>query len=90
MQNLARNPTPDSTAASGDSTTFPPPSAFDRTYIAGQVADHVRTLAIIDASMKVVQDQALKDMLQNTVRPMVVMHLQSAQAIQTRIGFPAS
>jgi putative membrane protein len=90
LQNLARNPTPDSTAASGDSTTVPPPSAFDRTYIAGQVADHVRTLAIIDASMKVVQNQTLKDMLQNTVRPMIVMHLQSAQAIQSRIGSPTS
>lgn len=88
LQNLARNPAPDSTAASGDSTTVPPPSAFDRTYIAEQVADHVRTLAIIDASMKVVQNQALRDMLQSAVRPVIAMHLQMAQVIQSRIGTP--
>ena len=51
---------------------------------------HVGQQQHSQSEMKVVQDQALKDMLQNTVRPMVVMHLQSAQAIQTRIGFPAS
>jgi putative membrane protein len=88
LQNMARNPTPDSTAASGDSTTVPQPSAFDRTYMAGQVADHVRTLAIIDASLKVVQNQTLRDTLQNTIRPLIAMHLQMAQAIQSRIGTP--
>jgi putative membrane protein len=88
LQDLARNQTPDSTAAGGDSTTVAPPSDFDRTYMAGQVADHVRTLAIIDASLKVVQNPTLRDMLQNTVRPLVAMHLQMAQDIQSRIGSP--
>lgn len=90
LQQLARNATPDTTAASGDSTSGPPASALDRAYIASQVKDHTRTLAIIDASMKVTQNQSLKDLLQNTVRPMIVMHLQNAQAIQSRIGSPTS
>jgi len=34
--------------------------------------------------------QNLKDMLQTTVRPMILMHLQQAQAIQSRIGSPTS
>jgi putative membrane protein len=90
LQNLARSQTPDSTAVSGDSTTVPQPSDFDRVYMAGQVADHVRTLAIIDASLKVVQNQTLRDMLQTTVRPVIVTHLQMAQDIQSRIGSPTS
>jgi putative membrane protein len=90
LQNLARSQTPDSTAASGDSTTVPQPSNFDRMYMAGQVADHVRTLAIVDASLKVVQNQTLRDMLQNAVRPVIVTHLQMAKDIQSRIGSPTS
>lgn len=90
LQNLARNSTPDSTAASGDSTTAPPPSQLDKAYMATQVNDHTRTLAIVDASLKIVQSSNLKDMLQNTVRPMILMHLQEAQAIQSRIGAPTS
>jgi len=90
LQNLARVPKSDSTAASGDSTTGPPPSQLDEAYIATQVKDHTRTLAIVDASLKVVQNSDLKDMLQTTVRPMILMHLQEAQAIQSRIGAPTS
>jgi putative membrane protein len=90
LQNLARSATPDTTAASGDSTVAPPASNFDKAYVATQVKDHVRTLAIVDASIKAAQNQDLRDMLQNTVRPMVAMHLQAAQAIQARIGSPTS
>ena len=37
LEKLVRNSTPDSTAASGDSTTVAPPSAVDRTYIAARL-----------------------------------------------------
>ncbi|MGE5729460.1 MAG: DUF4142 domain-containing protein [Gemmatimonas sp.] len=88
LQNLARNATADSTAASGNSTTAPPASTLDRAYIATQVKDHTRTLAIVDVSLKVAQNSDLKDMLQTTVRPMILMHVQQAQAIRSKIGSP--
>jgi len=63
-------------------------SSFDRTYISQQIADHQRTLALLDASIALAQNAQLKTFLQNTVRPGVVMHLQMAQSIQARIGSP--
>jgi putative membrane protein len=66
----------------------PAGSAFDRTYMASQVMDHERTLAIVDASINTAQRAELKAMLRDQVRPPVAMHLQMAQNIQGRIGTP--
>jgi putative membrane protein len=63
-----------------------PGSAFDKAYIAQQVAAHTRTLALIDASIGKAQNAALKTMLQNEVRPKVSAHLQRAVALQAQVG----
>ena len=76
-------------AAESDTlTTIVTRATFDRVYIAQQVRDHQRTLTLIDASIAVAQDAQIKVLLQNTARPSVAMHLQMAQALQTRIGTP--
>jgi predicted outer membrane protein len=63
-------------------------SAFDRLYMASQVMDHQRTLAIVDASINAAQRPELRAMLQNQVRPPVAMHLQQAQSLSARVGNP--
>jgi putative membrane protein len=59
---------------------------FDRAYIAQQVADHQRTLALVDAAIAQTQNAQLKTALQNDVRPKVATHLQMAQQLQQRLG----
>lgn len=63
-------------------------SDFDRRYIATQVLDHERTLAIIDAALSRARRPELRSVLQNEVRPPVAQHLQAALALQARIGTP--
>ena len=88
LVSLAKTPPSDSTAFDVDSITAPPASTLDKRYIASQVKDHVRTLAIVDAAIKVAQNQALVTMLQSSVRPVIATHLSMAQDIQNRIGTP--
>ena len=61
-------------------------SAFDRVYVAQQVAAHQRTLALVDASLGIAQNAALKAALQSEVRPRISTHLQQAQALQRQVG----
>jgi len=61
-------------------------AAFDRAYIAQQVVAHQRTLALVDASLPLVQTAALRTALQNEVRPRVAEHLRMAQQLQTQVG----
>jgi putative membrane protein len=76
-------------AAESDTlTAVPTGTRFDQVYIAQQVRDHQRTLALIDASIAIAQNAQIKALLQNTARPSVAMHLQMAQTIQARIGTP--
>jgi putative membrane protein len=83
------NTLPQLMTAESDTLNHTPTSpAFDRTYIAQQVNDHVRTLALVDASIALTSNAGIKTFLQNTVRPGVAMHLQMAQTIQARIGRP--
>jgi putative membrane protein len=63
-------------------------AAFDRVYMASQVMDHQRTLAIVDGAINTAQRPELRTMLRDQVRPPVAMHLQMAQNIQSRIGTP--
>jgi putative membrane protein len=63
-------------------------AAFDRLYIAQQVVDHERTLALVDASIGIAQQADLKTMLQSQVRPAVVAHLARAEDILARLGQP--
>jgi putative membrane protein len=63
-------------------------SSFDRMYMASQVIDHQRTLALVDAAIGMAQRPELRTMLRDQVRPPVAMHLQQAQSIQARVGMP--
>ncbi|HEV7991078.1 MAG TPA: DUF4142 domain-containing protein [Gemmatimonadaceae bacterium] len=65
-----------------------PGPAFDRLYIASQIVDHQRTLALVDASIGIAQHAELKTALQSQVRPAVAAHLARAQEIQSRLGAP--
>jgi putative membrane protein len=86
---LPDNQLPTLIAAESDTlNTTPAGNSFDRVYMASQVRDHVRTLALIDASILIAQDAQLRALLQNVARPSVAMHLQMAQTIQARIGTP--
>ena len=89
---LGVTPTPpanDSFPAKGkmmaDSLTATPKPAFDKTYIGGEIAVHQQVLGLIDAALAAAQNQELKDLL-NKARPNIEMHLQRAQAIQTKLG----
>lgn len=61
-------------------------AAFDRAYIAQQIAAHQRVLAMIDASSSIVKSSALRAALQDEVRPRVAEHLRMAQQLQTQVG----
>lgn len=63
-------------------------AAFDQAYVAQQVVAHQRTLALVDASITLATRTQVRTMLQNQVRPAVVMHLQMAQQLQTTVGTP--
>jgi len=63
-------------------------AGFDQLYIAQQIVDHQRTLALVDASIGVAQHAELKTALQSQVRPAVSAHLAQAQEIQRRLGTP--
>ena len=83
------NTLPSIIAAGSDTLTSVPMGAtFDRVYIAQQVRHHQRTLTLIDASLAIAENAQIKALLQNTVRPSVAMHLQTAQSIQARLGTP--
>ena len=61
-------------------------TAFDLAYVTGQVADHQRTLAIVDAAIAKAQNEQLRTALQTQVRPAVAMHLQMAQQLAQKLG----
>ncbi|HET7458725.1 MAG TPA: DUF4142 domain-containing protein [Gemmatimonadaceae bacterium] len=61
-------------------------TAFDRAYVGQQVAAHQRTLALVEASIGLARNAALKQMLQSEVRPRVAAHLQMAQDLQRTVG----
>ena len=61
-------------------------AAFDRAYMAQQVMAHQRTLALVDASIPMASNAALRTMLQSEVRPRVADHLRHAQQLQTQVG----
>ncbi|MDF1502762.1 DUF4142 domain-containing protein [Roseisolibacter sp. H3M3-2] len=61
-------------------------SAFDRAYVAQQVAAHARTLALVDAAIARGENAELKTALQSQVRPAVAAHLEEARALQARVG----
>jgi putative membrane protein len=63
-------------------------TTFDRTYIAQQIMTHLRTIALVDASITKAHDPTLKLALQHDVRPRLVEHLRAAQMIRNRIGAP--
>jgi putative membrane protein len=72
-----------------DSLNATPKSAFDRTYIAGEVAVHQQVLGLIDAALAAAQNAELKDLL-TKARPNIEMHLKRAQDIQTKLGSAAA
>jgi predicted outer membrane protein len=55
-------------------------------YIDGQVTDHARTLALVDAAIGRAQNAELRSALQTQVRPHVAEHLQVARQLQQRLG----
>ena len=61
-------------------------AAFDRAYMAQQVMGHQRTLSLVDASIPMASNAALRTMLQSEVRPRVADHLRHAQQLQTQVG----
>jgi putative membrane protein len=62
------------------------PAAFDRTYIAQQVAAHQRTLDVIDVGLKNSTHAEVKTALESQVRPAVARHLAMARQIQGRLS----
>jgi len=74
-------PTTDAAAAAAGSG-----AEFDRAYITQQVADHQRTLALVDAAIERSQNAELKTALQTQVRPKVAEHLQHARQLQQKLG----
>ena len=62
-------------------------AGFDTAYVNGQVQLHQSTLTLIDGQfLPSVRNAQLRDMIQNTVRPMVQEHLTRAQALQATLG----
>ncbi|HEX5071751.1 MAG TPA: DUF4142 domain-containing protein [Gemmatimonadaceae bacterium] len=61
-------------------------SNFGFHYMSLQVDVHQRTLALVDAFVAKAQQAALRDALQNDVRPHIVVHLAAAQELKSRIG----
>ena len=61
-------------------------AAFDRTYIAQQVAAHQRTLAVVDAGLSHAKDAQVKAALESQVRPAIARHLAQARQIQSRLA----
>lgn len=61
---------------------------FSFHYMSLQVSAHERTLALVDAFIAKAQQAALRNELQNDVRPHVAAHLSAAQQIRGRTGAP--
>ena len=61
-------------------------AAFDRTYMAQQVAAHQRTLEVVDAGLRNAKDAQVKTALDSLVRPAVARHLAQARQIQSRLA----
>ena len=61
-------------------------TAFDRGYIAAQIAMHSRVLDVIDSALVPNATNAeLRAAMVNTVRPMVARHLQDARDLETSL-----
>jgi putative membrane protein len=70
----------------GDSLNATPKgAAFDKTYIAGEIAVHQQVLGLIDSALGAAQNQELKDLL-TKARPNIEAHLKRAQDIQSKLG----
>jgi putative membrane protein len=59
-------------------------AAFDRAYIAGQVADHQKTAQLLEYEIGSGQDVELKSFA-SEILPIVLQHLQMAQDIQAEL-----
>jgi putative membrane protein len=68
----------------------PAGAQFDRLYISQQIADHQRTLNLVDNSIAAAQHAELKTALQSQVRPAVAQHLARARQIQSSLGSPSN
>jgi putative membrane protein len=64
----------------------PAGAQFDRLYISQQIADHQRTLNLVDNSIAAAQRAELKTALQSQVRPAVAQHLARARQIHASLG----
>ena len=72
--------------ASSDSlTNAPRGAAFDRMYMAQQVASHQKTLQDLNNFQTMAQDQSLRTLVQGAI-PKVQQHLDRARQIQTSLG----
>jgi putative membrane protein len=83
---LPRMQTEAMTALGGTAGAATPDQGFDVAYMTGQVADHQRTLAIVDAAIAQAQNAELRTALQTEVRPAVAQHLQMAQQLLQKLG----
>jgi putative membrane protein len=61
---------------------------FDQQYIAGEVADHQKTLANLQSFQGKAQNADLKNMIQQAI-PKVQQHLDRAKELQTKLGTKA-
>ncbi len=61
---------------------------FSFHYMSVQITAHERTLTLVDAFIAKAQQAALRNALQNDVRPHIVAHLAAAQQIRGRIQGP--
>ena len=68
---------------------IPKGAAFDRWYIANEVAVHQMVLGLIDTALGAAQNAELKDLL-TKARPNIEAHLKRAQDIQTKLGTAAA
>lgn len=74
----------------GDSlTAIPKGAAFDKWYIANEVAVHQKVLGLIDTALGAAQNAELKDLL-TKARPNIETHLKRAQEIQGKLGTTAN
>jgi putative membrane protein len=64
-------------------------AAFDRAYIAGQVADHQKTAQLLEYEIGSGQDVELKTFA-SEILPIVLEHLQIAKDIQAQLTGSAS
>lgn len=64
-------------------------ATFDLTYMRGQVADHQKTVQLLEWEIISGQDRALKDFAAETL-PTVLRHLEMARAIVTELALQAA